>query len=56
MQAIKSKKRSNAMAKALKRIFLKSPTITAIRKATILKVALSQKTSYSLSDLHVGDC
>lgn len=44
------------MAKALRGVFLRSPPITAIKKATILEIALNQKTSYSLGNFHVGDC
>lgn len=39
----KAKRRSNTMAKALKKMSLRSPTIIIIRRATILKIAPSQK-------------
>ncbi len=35
---------------------LKSPIIVATKRAITPLILLSQKTSYSLSDLHVGDC
>ena len=36
-------------------IFLKSLTITATKKATMLAIALSQKTNNSLGNFHIGD-
>lgn len=35
---------------------LKSPTIAAIRRAILFLTLPSQKTSYSLSNFHIGDC
>lgn len=43
------------MVKNPEKTFLKSLTIISIRRATTLGVALSQKTSENLNDLHVGD-
>lgn len=51
----KAKRSSDAMVKVLRGISLRSLTITVMRKATTLGIELSQKTSYSLGNLHVGD-
>lgn len=52
----RAKKRNNAITKTLKETSLRSPIIIAIRRATIPRIASSQKTSRSLGNLHVSDC
>ncbi len=51
-----AKRRSDALARALRRTSLRLPTITTIRRATTPGSAPSQKTSCCLADFHVGDC
>ena len=43
------------MSKALKKIFLRLPTIIVIKKATILGIVPSQKTSYSIGNFYISD-
>ena len=56
LKSQRAKKRSDAIATAIKKTSLKSPAITVIRKAIISGIVPSQKTSYSLNNLHIGDC
>lgn len=50
------KKRNIATTKGLEKIFLKLPTITIIRRAIILGIISSYKTSCSLDNFHINDC
>lgn len=43
------------MTQVIKRTSSRLITITIIKKATTLEILLSQKTSFSLSDHHVGE-
>ncbi len=54
-QPLSAKKRSDAMVKALRGTFLRSPTIIVIRKATTLEIVSSQKTSCNLDNLYVDN-
>lgn len=51
----KAKRRSNRIARTLREISMRLLTINAIRKATTPEIALSQKTSCSLSNFHIDD-
>ncbi len=51
----KAKKRSNTMAKALKRTSPRSSAITIIRKTTTPGITPSQKTSCSLGNFYISD-
>lgn len=55
LRPYRAQKKSNAIVKALKKTSLRSPAIIVIKKITILGIPPSQKTSYSLSNFHVGD-
>ncbi len=55
LRPLKAKRKSDAMARALRWISLKSPAITAIRRGTTPEITPSQKTNYSLGDLYIGD-
>lgn len=51
----KAKKRSNMLVRGLRRSLLRSSAITAIRRATILEIVLSQKTNLSCGNFNVSD-
>ena len=55
LRSQKAKRRNNAIAKALKKISLRSPTITVIRKATTSGIVSNQKTSCGLGNFYVGN-
>lgn len=54
--AQKSEKRKiNTISRALKKTFLRSSTIIIIKKAIILRIVSSQKTSCNLGNFYISD-
>lgn len=51
-----AKRRNNAMTRASGRTFPKSCVTTVTKRVIIPMIIPSQKTSYSLGNLYVGDC
>ena len=51
----KAKEKSDVIVEGLKETSLSSLATTIIKKATTLGIALSQKTSYNLSNFYIDD-
>lgn len=51
-----SHKKSDVISRDLKKTFLKLSVIILIRRVTISRIILSQKTIYSLGNFYISDC